>query len=267
MDWLILIKAAIMGIVEGLTEFLPISSTGHLILVAQWIHFNHTTAEVFEVVIQLGAILAVCWEYRLRLLFTLRHIFDHHDTKRLMTNILVAALPASVFGSVLIGSIKAYLFNPLTVAIALLIGGLIIIWAERREHSVHVGRIEEMTVLDALKVGCIQIFSLVPGISRSGSTIIGGLLCGLSRQVATEFSFFLAIPIMFAAAFYDGLRCRALFELIDIPIFFVGLFFAFISAFIAVRGLLKFISQHTFLVFAWYRIIFGLAMLGLWFNA
>lgn len=266
MDWSILIKAAIMGIVEGLTEFLPISSTGHLILAAQWIHFNHATAEVFEVVIQLGAILAVCWEYRLRLLFMLRHVFDQQDATRLMTNILVAALPASVIGLVLIGSIKAYLFNPFVVAIALLVGGLIMLWAECRQHSAHVSHIEEMTILDALKVGCVQIFSLIPGISRSGSTIIGGLLCGLSRQVATEFSFFLAIPIMFAAAFYDALRCRTLFELIDIPIFFVGLFFAFISAFIAVRGLLKFISQHTFLVFAWYRIIFGLAMLGWWFS-
>lgn len=262
MDWFILIKAAAMGVIEGLTEFLPISSTGHLIIAAKWLNFNHATAKVFEVVIQLGAILAVCWEYRQRLFLVVQNVANNKTNQRFMLNILIAFIPASLIGALLISSIKTYLFNPFFVACMLIVGGIIILWIERYRYVVRIDCIDEIKPQDAFKIGLIQIFSLMPGISRSGSTIMGGLLCGLNRHVATEFSFFLAIPIVLAAALYDGLRSYAFFNVQDIPVFAVGSIVAFFSAFFAVKGLLRFISQHTFYLFAWYRIIFGLVLLA-----
>ncbi|MCG9118619.1 undecaprenyl-diphosphate phosphatase [Laribacter hongkongensis] len=264
MDWLLLAKAAIMGIVEGLTEFFPISSTGHLIVVGDLINFDDRIGNVFEVVIQLGAILAVCWEYRARLWQVAIDLPTSTMARKFVLNLLIAFLPAAIVGVLLIKTIKSYLFNPVAVACALVVGGLVILWAERRECTARVHRIDDMSHLDALKVGLAQIASLIPGTSRSGSTIIGGMLFGLDRRVATEFSFFLAIPIMFAATAYDVLKHWELFTAADLPTFGTGFLFAFLSAFIAVRGLIRFVASHTFNVFAWYRIVFGLIILGSW---
>ncbi|MGR8999577.1 MAG: undecaprenyl-diphosphate phosphatase [Gammaproteobacteria bacterium] len=257
----LLINALILGIVEGLTEFLPVSSTGHLILVGQLLGFNDDKGKVFEIAIQFAAILAVVWEYRARLGHALASITSEPVSQRLATNLIVALLPAAVLGFLLLKQIKTYLFNPFVVASAFIIGGLLILWAERRQHVIHAESIDDMTWRDALKVGFAQALAMIPGTSRSGATIIGGLFFGLSRRAATEFSFFLAIPTMFAATSYDVYKNRDLFSVDDIPLFAVGGTVSFISAFLAVRGLIRFISRHDFTVFAWYRIAFGLLVL------
>tara|TARA_Y100001960_G_scaffold226137_1_gene236833 strand:+ start:1026 stop:1847 length:822 start_codon:yes stop_codon:yes gene_type:complete len=257
----LLIKAFILGIVEGLTEFLPISSTGHLILVSNLLDFNNEKGMVFTIVIQLGAILAICWEYRTKINNILIGIGSNTDSNQFILNLFIAFLPAAILGLMFINIIKQYLFHPIPVAIALIVGGIIILWAERRKYVVGVANIEDMNWKHALKIGLIQCFALIPGTSRSGATIIGGLFFGLSRKAATEFSFFLAIPIMFAATFYDVFKHRELLNIEDLGIFCVGFIASFISALLAVRGLLRFISNHNFTVFAWYRIIFGLIIL------
>ena len=265
MDIAILFKAFLLGIVEGITEFFPISSTGHLIVAADLLNFDDGVGNVFEIVIQLGAILAVCWEYRARLQRVAGGLLKGDTAAwHFTTNLLVAFLPAAVVGVLTIKTIKYYLFNPVAVACALVVGGLIILWVECRHHTPRVHSVDDMTVWDAAKVGFAQIFSLIPGTSRSGSTIIGGMIFGLDRKVATEFSFFLAIPIMFAATFYDVYKHRELLSLDALPMFSVGFVAAFISAFFAVRGLIRFVSNHTFIVFAWYRIVFGLIILLTW---
>ncbi|MDE0797795.1 MAG: undecaprenyl-diphosphate phosphatase [Nitrosomonadaceae bacterium] len=261
MDLTLLIKVLILGIVEGLTEFLPISSTGHLILVGDLLSFNDEKGMVFSIVIQLGAILAVCWEYRSKINTVLAGIGSNEDSNRFILNLFIAFLPAAILGLLFISTIKQYLFHPIPVAIALIIGGVIILWAEQRKHIVDVDCIEDMDWKHALKVGLIQCLALIPGTSRSGATIIGGLLFGLSRKAATEFSFFLAIPIMFAATFYDVFKHREFLHFDDIGMFSIGFVASFISALLAVRGLLRFISNHDFTVFAWYRIIFGIIIL------
>jgi len=260
-DATLLIHALILGIVEGLTEFLPVSSTGHLILVGQLLGFNDDKGKVFEIAIQFAAILAVVWEYRVRLAHTLGSIRTEAKSMRLAVNLVVAFLPAAILGFLFLKQIKAYLFNPIVVALAFIIGGFLILWAERREHIVHAESIDEMTWRDALKVGFAQALAMIPGTSRSGATIIGGLFFGLSRRAATEFSFFLAIPTMFAATSYDVYKNRDLFSIDDMALFVVGGTVSFISAFFAVRGLIRFISRHDFTVFAWYRIIFGIMVL------
>lgn len=262
MDSILFLKALILGIVEGVTEFLPISSTGHLILTGSLLHFNNEVGKVFEIVIQLGAILAVCWVYREKLFDVARNLPRSRDAQRFTTNLIVAFLPAAIIGVLFIKTIKAYLFKPVPVALAFIIGGLLILWAERRDHRVTVDRVDDMNWRDALKVGFAQALALIPGTSRSGATIIGGLFFGLSRKAATEFSFFLAIPTMFAATVYDVYKHRDLLHLHDLQVFAVGFVAAFISAFFAVRGLLRYISNHDFSVFAWYRIVFGLVVLG-----
>ena len=260
-DFTLLLHAIILGIVEGLTEFLPVSSTGHLILIGQLLGFNDDKGKVFEIAIQFAAILAVVWEYRARLFHTLVSMTSEPVSQRLALNLIVAFLPAAVLGFLFLKQIKAHLFNPVVVASAFIIGGLLILWAERREHVVRAESVDDMTWRDALKVGFAQALSMIPGTSRSGATIIGGLFFGLSRRAATEFSFFLAIPTMFAATLYDVYKHRDLFSSNDISLFAVGGTVSFISAFLAVRGLLKFISKHDFTVFAWYRIIFGILVL------
>jgi undecaprenyl-diphosphatase len=260
-DLHVLLDALILGIVEGLTEFLPVSSTGHLILVGQLLGFNDDKGKVFEIAIQFAAILAVVWEYRRRLWHTLVSIKSEPESQRLAVNMIVAFLPAAILGFVFLKQIKAYLFNPIVVASALIIGGFLILWAERREHRVHAETVDDMTWRDALKVGFAQAVAMIPGTSRSGATIIGGLFFGLSRRAATEFSFFLAIPTMFAATLYDVYKHRALFSAGDLDLFAVGGVVSFISAFLAVRGLLRFISRHDFSVFAYYRIAFGALVL------
>ncbi len=260
-DPTILLHALILGIVEGLTEFLPVSSTGHLILVGQLLNFNDDKGKVFEIAIQFAAILAVVWEYRARLGHALVNVTTEPASQRLAINLIVAFLPAAVLGFLFIKQIKYYLFNPIVVASALIIGGVLILWAERRKHVIRAETVDDMNWRDALKVGFAQALAMIPGTSRSGATIIGGLFFGLSRKTATEFSFFLAIPTMFAATFYDVFKNRHLFSTDDIGLFAVGSAASFISALLAVRGLIRFVSRHDFTVFAWYRIVFGLLVL------
>ena len=260
-DITLLIHALILGLVEGLTEFLPVSSTGHLILAGQLLGFNDDKGNVFEIAIQFAAILAVVWEYRTRLLNTVMGLRSEATSQRLAINLIVAFMPAAILGFLFLKQIKYYLFNPFVVATAFIVGGFLILWAERRQHVIHVETVDDLTWRDALKVGFAQALAMIPGTSRSGATIIGGLFFGLSRRAATEFSFFLAIPTMFAATLYDVYKNRDLFSVDDIALFAVGGSVSFISAFIAVRGLIRFISRHDFTVFAWYRIAFGIIVL------
>jgi undecaprenyl-diphosphatase len=275
MDILLAIKAIIMGLVEGFTEFLPISSTGHLILAGSLLDFTGEKVKVFEIAIQAGAMLAVIWEYRERIARVLSGMFSERRQQKFVINLIVAFLPAAVLGLVFAKAIKAELFKPVPVALAFIIGGLVILWVERRPkgqhkqqgmppglpHSSRIETVDEMTVLDALKIGCAQAFALIPGTSRSGATIIGGMLFGLSRKAATEFSFFLAIPTLLAATVYSVYKERALLSMADLPLFGLGSLAAFVSAFLCVRWLLRYISSHDFTIFAWYRIVFGVIVL------
>lgn len=262
MEFILLLKAFVLGLVEGLTEFLPISSTGHLIVVTDLIDFlGQPIRGVFQVAIQLGAILAVCWLYRERLLRVAIGLPHDRAAQRFTLNLLIAFLPAMVLGFLFYKTIKGVLFAPIPVAIALMVGGLIILWAERRHHVVRVLEVEDMTPRDALLVGLAQCCALVPGTSRSGSTIIGGLFVGLSRKAATEFSFFLAIPTMFAATVYDIYKHREYFHLDDVALLATGFIAAFLAAFFTVRALVAFIARRDFTPFAWYRLAFGAVIL------
>ena len=262
MDLILLLKAAFLGTVEGLTEFLPISSTGHLIILGDLIGYNDETSKVFKIVIQLGAILAVCWDYRVRLGKMLRGLGSEPVEQRLASLLIIAFLPAAVLGLMFHSAIKAYLFNPLTVATALIVGGFIILYVERRAYHPRINSVDEMRWPDALKVGFAQALAMIPGTSRSGATIMGGLIFGLSRKTAAEFSFFLAIPTMFGATAYDLYKNWTLLKLEDLPVFAVGFVAAFIAGMWAVKTFIRFISNHTFAVFAWYRIVFGLVVLA-----
>ena len=264
MDVLILFKALILGVVEGLTEFLPISSTGHLILVGDLLDFNNPRGQLFEIVIQSGAILAVIWEYRVRIASVLRGLGRERVANRLVLNLGIAFLPLAILGLLFKKVIEIHLFKPVPVALAFIIGAFFILWAERRKHTVRVQTVDEMTPLDALKMGLAQAAALIPGTSRSGATIIGGLFFGLSRTAATEFSFFLAIPTLLAATVYSLYKERALLSFDDVGMWAVGFIAAFASAFLCVRWLLRYISSHDFTPFAWYRIAFGIAVLVTW---
>lgn len=261
---LTLLHALILGIVEGLTEFLPISSTGHLILVGDLLGFNDDKGKVFTIVIQFGAILAVVWEYRRKIGSVMTGLGHDPVARRLVFNLMIAFMPAAVLGLLFGELIKAHLFQPVPVAMAFLVGAALILWAEKRDHRIRVESVDDLSPLDAFKVGCAQCLALIPGTSRSGATIIGGLLFGLSRKAATEFSFFLAIPTLTAATFYELYKERALFSADDLGMLAVGFIASFISAFLCVRWLLRFISTHDFTPFAWYRIVFGLVVLATW---
>ncbi|MGV7210834.1 undecaprenyl-diphosphate phosphatase [Oxalobacteraceae bacterium A2-2] len=267
MDIVLALKALIMGLVEGFTEFLPISSTGHLILADSLLGFQgmEDKMKVFEIVIQAGAILAVCWEFRARIGAVLSGIFSSRKQQLFALNVFIAFLPLAILGMIFGKMLKAHLFKPVPVALAFIIGGIIILFVERRARnnpvSVRVRSVDDMTPVDALKMGIAQSFALIPGTSRSGSTIIGGMLFGLSRQVATEFSFFLAIPTLFGATVYSLYKERALLSAADLPFFGIGTVAAFVSAFLCVRWLLRYISSHDFTFFAWYRIVFGLVVI------
>lgn len=261
MDGVLLFKALILGIVEGLTEFLPISSTGHLILAGDLLGFNDDKAKVFEIVIQTGAMVAIVWEYRRKFLDVLAGLFSDRASQRFALNLFVAFLPAAILGLAFGKLIKAQLFHAVPVALAFIVGAFIILWVERSERRVSVQHVEDMTWKDALKVGVAQAFALIPGTSRAGATIIGGMLFGLSRKAATEFSFFLAVPTLVAAGAYDFYRNRALFDWSDSGVFAVGSVTAFASAFLCVRWLIRYIATHDFTPFAWYRIAFGAAVL------
>jgi undecaprenyl-diphosphatase len=264
MDTALLIKAAIMGVVEGLTEFLPISSTGHLILAGQLIGFTGEKAKLFEIVIQSGAIMAVLIEYRARFAAALTGIASDARARRFWINLGVAFMPLAVLGLAFNKAIKAHLFNATTVAITFIVGGIVILWVERggRVRPSRVAEVEDMSVLDAFKLGVAQTFALLPGTSRSGATIIGGMLFGLSRKAATEFSFFLAVPTLVAASLYSLYKERALLSADDAGMWVVGFVTAFLSAFACVRWLIRFVSTHDFRPFAWYRIVFGVVVLA-----
>ena len=266
MDQPTLLTALVLGIVEGLTEFLPVSSTGHLIVSGSLLGYTGDQAKVFEIVIQAGAILAVCWEFRARLAMVLSGLFSDRRAQRFAVNVIVAFLPAAVLGLTFGKMIKAHLFAPVPVACAFVAGAFVILWAERRQKqqpgTVRIESVDDMRWTDALRIGFAQSLALVPGTSRSGATIIGGMLFGLSRRAATEFSFFLAIPTLFAATGYEVLKNRDLLVLRDLPAFGVGFVASFGSAFVCVRWLIRYVSHHDFVPFAWYRIAFGAVILG-----
>lgn len=269
MDLLQLIKAALMGVVEGLTEFLPISSTGHLIVAASLLNFKGDDGKTFEIAIQSGAMLAVMWEYRRRLLNTLTGLSTQAAAQRFALNVAVAFLPAAVAGVFLYKTIKAYLFHPAPVAAAFVLGGLIILWVEARHRRAfgaldlvgtrraRVETVDDMTPLDALKLGLVQCVAMIPGTSRSGATIIGGMLFGLSRRAATEFSFYLAIPTLMGAGAYSIYKERDAFVAADLPVFAVGFVVSFVAALVCIRWLIRYVATHDFTPFAWYRIAFG----------
>lgn len=261
MDLILLLKAAILGIVEGLTEFLPVSSTGHLILAGDLLDFNDEKGKVFLIAIQVGAIMAVVWDFRAKIGEVLRGLGREERANRFVFNLAVAFLPLACLGLLFGSAIKAHLFKPVPVALAFIVGGLLIVWAERREHRIRIDDIDQLRWRDALVLGFAQALALIPGTSRSGATIIGGLLYGLHRKTATEFSFFLAIPTLGLASAYEIYKARDLFNGGDIAMLAVGFVASFISAAFAVRALLRYISHHDFVPFAWYRIAFGLVIL------
>jgi undecaprenyl-diphosphatase len=265
LDIALLIKAAVMGVVEGLTEFLPISSTGHLILAGSLLGFDDDKAKVFDIAIQTGAIFAVILVYWKKIRDTLVALPNQKQAQRFALNVLIGFVPAVVLGLLFGKAIKEHLFTPAVVATTFIVGGFIILWAERRQAAggtaVRVHNVDDMSALDALKVGLVQCLAMVPGTSRSGATIIGGMLLGLSRKAATDFSFFLAIPTLIGAGVYSLYKERALLALSDMPLFAVGLVTSFLSAWLCVRWLLKFISTHSFVGFAYYRIVFGVVVL------
>ncbi len=257
-----MLKAVIMGLVEGATEFIPVSSTGHLIIAGEWLDFlDKEKRDVFEIMIQLGAILAVCVEFRQRLLQTVQRIQTDPHAQHLVRNLMVAFLPAAILGLAFHHQIKAFLFSSFTVGIALIVGGVLILIIEKYVPQGKVASIDNISLKQSLQIGFAQSLALIPGVSRSGATILGGMCFGLNRQTATEFSFFLALPIMFAATGYDLLKARDLLSLDDALIFMAGFVTAFLSALVVIRALIKFVGQHSFAVFAWYRIIFGTLIL------
>ena len=274
MDIVLWLKAAIMGIVEGLTEFLPISSTGHLILAGSLLDFTGDTVKVFEIAIQTGAMFSVIWEYRERLRRTVVGIGSDPVAQRFARNVLVAFLPAVVLGLAFGSAIKQHLFKPVPVAVAFIVGGLIILWVERRHKRLYgerdlegtrharVETVDDMSALDALKVGLLQCLALIPGTSRSGATIIGSLVLGFSRKAGTEFSFYLGIPTLMGAGAYSVWKQRELLHWADLPMFLIGTVFAFASALLCIRWLIRYVSTHDFSVFAWYRIAFGIIVLA-----
>jgi undecaprenyl-diphosphatase len=272
-EWMVLVKAAVMGVVEGLTEFLPISSTGHLILAASLLDFTGAMAKVFEVAIQTGAMLAVIVEYRRRFVDTLSGITSQPVAQRFARNVLIAFCPAVVMGLAFGSLIKKHLFHPVPVALAFIVGGVIILIVERRHRAYYgerdlegrrharVETVDDMSAMDALKVGLVQCLALIPGTSRSGATIIGAMVFGFSRKAAAEFSFFLAVPTLIGAGVYSVWKDRDALSLSDWPAFAVGTVFAFFSAWLCIRWLIRFVSSHDFSAFAWYRIVFGAIVL------
>ncbi len=261
MDLPLLLKAFVLGVVEGLTEFLPISSTGHLILAGDLLDFNDEKGKIFHVAIQTGAMFAVLWEYRERFGRVLAGIATDRAAQRFAANLAIAFVPAAVLGLIFASRIKEYLFRPVPVATMFIVGAFVILWAERRQLYARVHSVDEMTWRDALKVGFAQCFALIPGTSRSGATIIGAMLFGMSRRAATEFSFFLAVPTLVAAGVYDFWKSRELFSIGDLGVLGVGLATSFVAAFLCIRWLLRYVTSHDFTIFAWYRIGFGVVVL------
>jgi undecaprenyl-diphosphatase len=272
MDLILLLKAVILGVVEGLTEFLPISSTGHLILAGALLGFDDEKAKVFDIAIQTGAIVAVILVYWQKIRDTLVALPSDKQAQQFALNVFIAFVPAVLLGLLFGKAIKEHLFTPSVVATTFIVGGFIILWAERRQaasqSAIRIHAVEEMSSMDAIKVGLVQCLAMVPGTSRSGATIIGGMLLGLSRKAATDFSLYLAIPTLIGAGAYSLFKERALLSLADVPTFGVGLVFSFLSAWLCIRWLLRFIATHSFVGFAYYRIAFGvLVLLTAWSGA
>jgi undecaprenyl-diphosphatase len=265
MDLIVAVKALILGVVEGLTEFLPVSSTGHLIVVGSLLNWNDEKGEVFEIVIQFAAILAICWLYRQRLWKVVATLPRDRKSQQFTLNIVLAFLPAAVLGVIFIKTIKQYLFAPVPVATAFIVGGILILWIESRKRTPRVENVDAIKPSDATWIGFAQALSMIPGTSRSGATIMGGLLRGLSRPAATEFSFFLAIPTIFGATVLELYKARHLLNADDLAVIGVGSVASFISAAIAVKALIRYVSGHDFKIFAWYRIAFGFIILGTWY--
>ena len=271
MDWILIAKAVVLGVVEGITEFLPVSSTGHLILAGKLLDFNGSGAKTFLVVIQFGAILAVCWEYRRRIAAVVAGLFTDASARRFAINVVIATIPAVLLGMLFEAQIKRALFAPVPVAFALVMGGIVILWAQARERSrgetgASIGSLDELRPLDAFKVGCAQCCALIPGVSRSGSTIIGAMLLGVERRVATAVSFFLAIPIIVGATLYELVKHGHGALVGTGSVLTVGTVAAFVSAFVCVRWLLRYLATHDFTVFAWYRIAFGMLVLVIGYS-
>jgi undecaprenyl-diphosphatase len=277
MDIYLILKAVILGLIEGFTEFLPISSTGHLILVADLLDFNDEKSKAFNVIIQFGAILAVCWEYRQKLISVVAGITSRKASQRFAVNVIIATIPAIVLALIFGEYIKSVLFSPIPVATALIVGGFIIFWAEARQKKLEsevgngvlfsrdIDSVDDLNWRDALKIGLAQCAALIPGTSRSGATIIGGMLFGLPRKVATEFSFFLAIPVIAGATLYELIKLRhvlgdASWSTFG-PVLGIGFVVSFVSAFVCIRWLIRYVATHDFIIFAWYRIIFGVLVL------
>ena len=265
MDVVVAVKAIIMGIVEGLTEFLPVSSTGHLIVVGSLLNWNDEKGKLFEIVIQFAAILAVCWQYRQRLWTVISTLPNSANSQRFTLNIVLAFLPAAVLGVLFINTIKKYLFAPVPVALAFIIGGVLILWIESVKRTPRVTSVDDVKPADSVWIGFAQALSMIPGTSRSGATIMGGLLRGLSRPAATEFSFFLAIPTILGATVLELFKARHSLAADDLAVIGLGSLASFISAAFAVRALIRYISRHDFKIFAWYRIAFGLVILATWY--
>lgn len=259
-----LLAAFVQGIVEGITEFIPVSSTGHLIITGHWLGFDDARAKTFDIFIQLGAILAIVWLYRDKFLTVMRTARDA-SSKAFIINLAIAFVPAAAIGFFAHGWIKEYLFSPVIVAWALMLGGVVILLVEWWKPAPRVDTVEEISPKSALGVGLAQVLALIPGVSRSGATIMGGYLLGLSRTAATEFSFFLAVPVLAAAAGYDLLKSRHDLAISDAPLFAIGFIVAFVSALIVVKVFLRYVAHHSFSAFAWYRIVFGALLL--WFYA
>jgi len=269
-DVTLLLKAVVMGLVEGATEFIPVSSTGHLILAGDWLGFDqahYAGAETFDVFIQLGAILAVVWLYRAKIMGVLGTLGSEEKSRRLALNLVIAFLPAAIIGFLAHDFIKEKLFNPFTVALALVVGGLVILAIEAWNPREAVATADDIRPPTALGVGLAQVLALFPGVSRSGATIMGGRSLGLSRVAATEFSFFLAIPVMFAATLYDLFKARDTLSGADAPVFAVGFIVSFLSALLVIRWLLRFVANHSFRGFAWYRIVFGVILLAVYWTS
>lgn len=270
MDWILYLKAVILGIVEGLTEFLPVSSTGHLIVFGSLLDYTGQEADTFYIAIQAGAIVAVCWYYRERILRICKGLFTEPTQQKLAWNTIIAFLPAAVIGVMVAKYIKEWLFNPVSVAAALVIGGIIILIVERyqdkKSYTPRVATMDDMSWKDALKVGLLQCLAMIPGTSRSGATIIGGLVIGLSRTAATEFSFFLAIPTIFGATVYELWQSRDILSADSLPVISIGFVVSFFSALVVVRWLLHYVARHDFSAFGWYRIFFGGVILVTWMT-
>jgi undecaprenyl-diphosphatase len=256
-----LLKAALLGLVEGVTEFIPVSSTGHLILAGHWLGETGETAKTFDIFIQLGAILAIVWLYRARLIHAVVSARRDEPSRRFLLNLVIAFLPAALVGFAAHDWIKERLFTPLVVAVALIVGGILILLIERLQPVERVPDVVDVHPITALGIGLAQVLSLVPGTSRSGATIMGGYALGLSRRAATEFSFFLSIPVMFAATLYDLFKSRGVLSAADAPVFAVGFVTAFVSAVLVVKGFLRYVSHHSFAAFAWYRLALGALLL------